>query len=101
MSAPAIASAIPTVGSLLVDLGETVQRLKKLADDAEADGGLGIRAISLRELRSGLADATKLVAVLAPPPALPAEQVDRAALADLIASTDTDSRQAILDKLVP
>jgi hypothetical protein len=30
----------------------------------------------------------------------PPEQIDRAALADLIAATDTDSRQAILDKLV-
>ena len=101
MSPPAIASTILTVGAMLADLGETVQRLKKLADDAEADGGLGIRAISLRELRSGLADAAKLVSVLAPPPAPPAEQVDREALADLFAAADLDSRAAILDRLVP
>jgi len=101
MSPPAIAGTIPTVGALLADLGDTVQRLKKLAADAEADGGLGIRAISLRELRSGLADATKLVSLLAPPPAPPAEQVDREALADLFAAADVDIRAAILERLVP
>jgi hypothetical protein len=101
MSPPAIASTIPTVGALMADLGETVQRLKKLAVDAEANGGLGIRAISLRELRSGLADATKLVSLLVPPPAPPAEQVNREALADLFAAAEVDSRAAILDRLVP
>ncbi len=101
MSLPAIAGAIPTVGALLADLGDTVQRLKKLAADAEVDGGLGIRAVSLRELRSGLTDATKLVSMLAPPPARPAEQVNRDALADLFAAADVESRSAILDRLVP
>jgi hypothetical protein len=95
------AALIPSIGGLLSDLGHTVERLKVLANDAERDGGLGIRAVALRELRSGLADATKLIATLAPPPAPPTEQVDRTALADLFASTDSDSRQAILDRLVP
>ena len=95
------AALIPTVGAVLADLGHTVERLKTLADDAERDGGLGMRAVSLRELRAGLTDTAKLLAVLRPPDAPPPEQVDRTALADLLVSTDTDSRQAILDKLVP
>src|SRR5262245_40466561 len=57
MSAAAIAATIPTVGALLADLGVTVERLKVLADDAERDGGLGMRAVALRELRTGLTDA--------------------------------------------
>ena len=95
------AALIPTVGAVLADLGHTVERLKALADDAERDGGLGMRAVCLRELRAGLTDTAKLLAVLRPPDAPPPESVDRAALADLLVSTDTDSRQAILDKLVP
>ena len=47
------AQLIPTVGAVLADLGHTVERLKTLADDAEHDGGLGMRAVSLRELRAG------------------------------------------------
>src|SRR5262245_59242449 len=50
------AQLIPTVGAVLADLGHTVERLKTLADDAERDGGLGMRAVSLRELRAGLTD---------------------------------------------
>ena len=60
------AALIPTVGAVLADLGHTVERLKTLADDAERDGGLGMRAVSLRELRAGLTDTAKLLAVLAP-----------------------------------
>lgn len=95
------AALIPTVAAVLADLGRTVDRLKALADDAERDGGLGMRAVSLRELRAGLTDTAKLLAVLRPPDAPPPEQVDRAALADLIAATDVDARQAILDRLAP
>ncbi len=95
------AALIPTVGAVLADLGHTVERLKALADDAERDGGLGMRAVSLRELRAGLTDTAKLLAVLRLPDVPPPEQIDRAALADLIAATDADSRQAILDRLVP
>jgi len=101
MSAAAIAATIPTVGSLLADLGNTVERLKVLANDAEREGGLGMRAVALRELRSGLADATKLIATLSPPPAPPAEQVDRSALAELFASADVDTKSAILQRLLP
>ena len=65
------AALIPTVGAVLADLGHTVERLKTLADDAERDGGLGMRAVSLRELRAGLTDTAKLLAVLRPPDAPP------------------------------
>jgi hypothetical protein len=92
------AALIPTVAAVLADLGHTVERLKTLADDAERDGGL---ARELAGTSCGLTDTAKLLAVLRPPDTPPPEQVDRVALADLIASTDTDSRQAILDKLVP
>ena len=67
------AALIPTVGAVLADLGHTVERLKTLADDAERDGGLGMRAVTLRELRAGLTDTAKLLAVLRPPDAPPPE----------------------------
>ena len=96
-SSPAHAVAlIPSVGELLAKFGTTIEKLKTLADDAERDGGLGMRAVSLRELRAGLTDTAKLLAVLRPPDTPPSEQVDRAALADLIASADAD-KDEILD----
>ena len=99
-SSPAnTAALIPSVGTLLADLGDTVQRLKVLADDAEKDGGLGIRAISLRELRSGLTDATKLISVLRPPDAPPPSQINHSALADLFREVHDDDKSAILEKL--
>jgi hypothetical protein len=96
-----IAALIPTVGAVLADLGVTVDRLKKLADDAEADGGLGMRAVSLRELRTGLTDTAKLLAVLRPADTPPPEQISTGALADLFAAADVDNRKAILELLLP
>ena len=67
MSGAHAAALIPTVGAVLADLGQTVERLKTFADDAERDGGLGIRAMSLRELRAGLTDTAKLLGGAGPP----------------------------------
>jgi hypothetical protein len=95
------ATLIPTLGAVLADLGHTVDRLKALADDAERDGGLGMRAVSLRELRAGLTDTAKLLAVLRPPDAPPAATVNRGALAALIASMGVGEKDEIMDRLLP
>ena len=95
------AALIPTVGAVLADLGHTVERLKTLADDAERDGGLGMRAVSLRELRAGLTDTAKLLAVLRPPDAPPAATVNRGAMAALLASAGVGEKDEIMDRLLP
>jgi hypothetical protein len=94
MSAAAVAATIPTVGNLLADLGATVERLKVLADDAEREGGLGMRAVALRELRTGLTDATKLISVLRPPEAPTPDQIDRRAIRDALKSVLTGADAA-------
>ena len=87
------APLIPTVGAVLADLGVTVERLKTLADDAERDGGLGMRAVSLRELRGGLTDTAKLLAVLRPLDPAPAEVIDHKAMASALAAVGIGERE--------
>lgn len=95
------AALIPTVGTLLGKFGTTIEKLERLVDDAEKDGGIAVRAVSLRELRTGLTDATKIIATLAPPPAAPIENINRGALAGLFSEVHDDDKSEILDKLLP
>jgi hypothetical protein len=96
-----VAQLIPTIGAVLADLGHTVERLKTLADDAERDGGLGMRAVSLRELRAGLTDTAKLLAVLQPAAPLRAEVVDHKAMASALAAAGIGEREKLLQQLLP
>jgi hypothetical protein len=100
MSAAALAATIPTVGNLLADLGATIERLKVLANDAEREGGLGMRAVALRELRTGLTDATKLISVLRPPEAPTPDQIDRLAIRDALLSVLTGASASDSDELL-
>jgi hypothetical protein len=95
------AALIPTVSAVLADLGHTVERLKALADDAERDGGLGMRAVSLRELRAGLTDTAKLLAVLAPAAPAGPEVVDHKAMANALAAAGVGERDKLLHQLLP
>jgi hypothetical protein len=92
---------LPAVHDLLVKVGQTVDRLEQVAREAEIDGNILLRVASLRELRSSLVDAAKLFTTLGTPPAPPPEQVDRAALAELLAAVGADSKDGVLAKLLP
>jgi len=94
---------IPSIGGLLDKLGSTIDRAEKLVADAEADGSIPARAVSLNALKGALVDTAKLLAMLGPqgPKDVTPEQIDRSALADLFASADVDSKQAILERLLP
>jgi hypothetical protein len=97
------AMLIPSIGGLLDKLGTTIDRAEKLVADAEADGSIPARAVSLNALKGALVDTAKLLAMLGPqgPRNVTPEQIDRSALADLFASADVDSKQAILERLLP
>lgn len=101
-SSPANAVAlIPSVGELLSKFGTTIAKLETLVDDAERDGGIAARAVSLRELRTGLTDATKLISVLRPPEAAPPSPVDHAALGRVLEEVGAGDKDEILEKLLP
>jgi hypothetical protein len=93
------ASLIPSVTSLLVDFGNVVEQLKVLVADAHADGNLAARTATLRELRSGLTDATKLIAALAPAPELPAAAIDAGVFAELLEEVGAGDRDELLGLL--
>jgi hypothetical protein len=94
---------IPSIGGLLDKLGTTIDRAEKLVADAEADGSIPGRAVSLNALKGALVDTAKLLAMLGPqgPKDVTPEQIDRTALADLFASADVDTKSAILERLLP
>jgi hypothetical protein len=101
-NSPALAVAmIPTVGAMLAKFGTTIEKLETLVDDAERDGGIAVRAVSLRELRSGLTDATKLIATLAPQPAPPTAAINHCALLDVLHAVAGEDREELLDRLLP
>src|SRR5215470_6984401 len=89
---------IPSIGGLLDKLGSTIDRAEKLVADAEADGSIPARAVSLNALKSALVDTAKLLAMLGPqgPKDVTPEQVDKRAVREALASVVADDKDGVL-----
>src|SRR5262245_61508922 len=87
MPPPSPVDILPSLDSCLRKLGHTIDRAERRVADAEADGSIPGRAVSLNALKGALVDTAKLLAVLAPQHSAPvAEQIDRQAIRDALAS---------------
>jgi hypothetical protein len=92
---------LPSLDSCLRKLGHTIDRAEALVRDAESDGSIPGRAVSLNALKGALVDTAKLLAVLAPQrPEPTAEQIDRQAVRDALGSIATGDRDGVLDRLL-
>jgi hypothetical protein len=100
---PLPTTILPSMESMLGKLGSTIDRAETLVADAEREGGIAVRAVSITALKGALVDTAKLLAMLGPqgPKDVTPEQIDRSALADLFASADVDSKEVILERLLP
>lgn len=98
---PSPVDILPSMTSMLAKLGTTIGRAEQLVQDAEAEGGIAARAVSLNALKSTLVDTAKLLAVLGPQgsPEPPVEQIDRQAVREALASVLTGDRDGLLDRL--
>jgi hypothetical protein len=63
---PTPADILPSLDSCLRKLGHTIDRAEVLVADAERDGSIPGRAVSLNALKGALVYTAKLLAVLAP-----------------------------------
>src|SRR5262245_14328359 len=77
---------IPSIGGLLDKLGSTIDRAEKLVADAEREGGIAGRAVSINALKGTLVDTTKLLAMLGPqaPKDITPDPIDRQAVRDAL-----------------
>jgi hypothetical protein len=92
---------LPSMEGLLKKLGQTIDRAETLVADAESDGGIAGRAVSLNALKGALVDTAKLLAVLSPQRQEPTpEQIDRRAVREALASVVAQDRDDLLDKLL-
>lgn len=99
---PSPLDLIPSMTSMLSKLGTTISRAEQLVQDAEAEGGIAARAVSLNALKAALVDTAKLLAVLGPQgsPEPAPEQIDRQAVRDALAAVLNGDRDAVLDRLL-
>lgn len=92
---------LPSMEGLLKKLGQTIDCAETLVADAERDGGIAGRAVSLNALKGALVDTAKLLAVLAPQRSEPvAEQIDRKAVREALASIAVGDQEGVLDRLL-
>src|SRR5262245_29180619 len=66
MPPPGPVDILPSLDGCLRKLGHTIDRAEALVHDAERDGSIPGRAVSLNALKGALVDTAKLLAVLAP-----------------------------------
>src|SRR5215813_5030425 len=85
---------LPSLDSCLRKLGHTINRAEMLVADAERDGSIPGRAVSLNALKGALVDTAKLLAVLSPQRPEPGtEQNDRKAVRDALASITNEDKE--------
>jgi hypothetical protein len=63
MPPPSPLDILPSMEGLLKKLGQTIDRAEALVADAERDGGIAGRAVSINALKGTLVDTTKLLAI--------------------------------------
>jgi hypothetical protein len=99
---PSAIAVLPSLDSCLRKLGHTIDRAEALVQDAENEGSIPGRAVSLNALKGALVDTAKLLAVLSPQqPAPTAEQIDRKAVREALASIGAGDQEGVLDRLLP
>jgi len=102
MPPPSPLDILPSMEGLLKKLGQTIDRAEALVADAERDGGIAGRAVSINALKGTLVDTTKLLAMLGPqaPRDVTPDQVDRRAVRDALATIVADDQDGVLASLL-
>jgi hypothetical protein len=99
---PLPTTILPSMENMLNKLGSTIDRAETLVADAERDGGIAARAVSINSLKGALVDTAKLLAMLGPqaPKDVTPDQVDKRAVREALAAAVADDHDGMLDKLL-
>jgi hypothetical protein len=99
---PLPTTILPSMENMLNKLGSTIDRAETLVADAERDGGIAARAVSINSLKGALVDTAKLLAMLGPqqPKDVTPEQLDKRAIRDALAAVAASDQDGVLDKLL-
>jgi hypothetical protein len=98
---PLPTTILPSMETMLNKLGSTIDRAETLVADAEREGGITARAVSITALKGALVDTAKLLAMLGPqaPKDVTPDPIDRKALRSALATVVGEDQDAVFDRL--